>query len=70
MYMHEWNQNFIIALSFVLYMSPKITEFEVYNTKEHWFYENFGLLSKCPWNPWLLATTEVSIKILFKWPQI
>ena len=29
LYMHEWNQNFIIALSYVLYVSPKITEFEV-----------------------------------------
>ena len=25
----EWNQNFIIALSYVLYMSSKITEFEI-----------------------------------------
>ena len=28
---------FIIALSYVLYISPKITEFEVYNTEEHGF---------------------------------
>ena len=37
MYMREWNQNFMIALSCVLYLSPKITGFEVYDTEEHGF---------------------------------